>query len=67
MVLPSSAASFLTNPLLSISVFSLVHFVSGHLAAAAMISVQDGQPILGLTRMSKLADPPIFLTLLMDV
>lgn len=66
MFLSSSAASFLTKSLLSISVFSLVHFVSGHLAAA-MISVQDGQPALGLTRMSKLADPPIFLTVLMVV
>lgn len=62
MVLPSSLA----NTLVSSSVFPLVYFVSGHLAAS-MVSVQDGQHILGLSSMSKLADPPIFLTLLVDI
>lgn len=62
MVLPSS----LTNTLLTISVFPLMHLVSGHLSAS-MVSVQDGPAILGLSSMSELADPPIFLTFLMDI
>lgn len=63
MILPSSS----TNTLISISVFPLMLLVSGHLSALLSGLCAGWSTYLGPIHMSKLADPPIFLTLLMDI